>query len=335
LTVRIPTTTARARLSPPTAVLPHPFAHQLLERNLQHFFPDAALSALDQAPLHAAPDMSLVSGDDLAFNWFGTRYGLVRQPPLSVLERLLVDTIADVLKAPAFNGGRGDARGRARLEDRCVAAFVASGLAYDADTDSDDHVDTLTAAIDVVRRLAAIRHRNHRATTAVLISVPDADRESLMSVGDADEPDEPPASAPPLPYPVASRYIAHAAATIDGRQSCVTLNPHGVIHVFAHGVQVFSFSDGRWRLRGTGDKAVAWEREVGNRTLADRVLRAALDASEERRGGVRFVLHGGAVAIEHARATPSGKTPSSGPALDVSDRGEIAMYAGGRCVWTL
>jgi hypothetical protein len=326
------TSTALAHRSPPATAVHHPFAHHLLERILQHFFPDATLSALGRAPLHATADMSLVSEDHLAFNWFGTRYGMAREQPLSVLERLLVDTIANVLKGPAFNRSRGDARARARLEDRCVAAFVASGLAYDADTDSDDHLDTLTAAIEVVRRLTAIRHANRRATTAVLISVPDADCESLMSVSDADQA---PTAVPPLPYPIASRYIAHAAATIDGRQTCVALNPHGVIHVFAHGVQVFSFSDGRWRLRGTGDKAIAWEREVGDRALADRVLRAALDASEERRGGVCFLHHGGRVAIEDARATPPIDAPSAGTALIVSDSGEIAMFTNGRRVWTL
>src|SRR5262249_54224753 len=93
-----------------------------------------------------------------------------------------------------------------------------------------------------------------------------------------------------LPYPIAPRYTAHASATRDGTRVCLVLNASGNIHVFANGVQVFSFADGRWRLRGTGDKVVAWEHEVGNRPLAARLLRAAIASGEERCGSLFVVV---------------------------------------------
>jgi DNA integrity scanning protein DisA with diadenylate cyclase activity len=113
----------------------------------------------------------------------------------------------------------------------------------------------------------------------------------LVSVLDVDSAG---AGAPrTTPYPVASAHRAHARATLDGRGVCLVLTAHGSIQVFAHGVQVFSFEQGRWRLRNTGDKLVAWQQDVGSAELANRLLTTALDLSERHVGGMFVVLDDG------------------------------------------
>jgi DNA integrity scanning protein DisA with diadenylate cyclase activity len=352
------TSTALAYGRPAAPAVDPPFAHQLLERTLEHFFPDARLYALGRAPEHADADMALVSTGNLAFNWFGARYGFARERPLSVLERLLVETILDVLQdfAPADASVRGpdrSVRTRGWLEDRCVATFLASGLAYGS-ADMRDHVDTLAAAIEVVRHAAATTHENRRITTGALIAVPDERPRGrailvrrrpvryewplrgaktlyricdgfrtlavvdgygyLVSIADVDcgtAPDD------ALPYPIPSRYAAHAAATIDGRHACLVLNASGVIHLFANGVQVFSFCDGRWRLRALGEKVAVWEQVVGNRRLADRLLRAAIGLSEERLGCLLVVADD--LDSEDRLISASDRLdPPQGPSLNTS-----------------
>src|SRR5262249_24527770 len=140
---------------------------------------------------------ALVAGGHLTFNWFGVRYGLGREQPLSVLERLLVETIAVVLRERAtlfaWTGphppqpdrdlparAHHHARTHGWLEDRCVATFLAAGLVSDAPAADRRHIDTLSAAIEVARRAAATTHENRRITTGVLVAVSGSPARSRM-----------------------------------------------------------------------------------------------------------------------------------------------------------
>jgi DNA integrity scanning protein DisA with diadenylate cyclase activity len=133
---------------------------------------------------------------------------------------------------------------------------------------------TLHRLCDGVRTLATVDSCGH------LVSV--------LDVGSAGA-----SGAAATPYPVASGQRAHACATLDGRGVCLVLTANGSIQVFAHGVQVFSFEQGRWRLRNTGDKLIDWQQNVGDAALATRLLTTALDLSERRVGGMFVVLDDG------------------------------------------
>ncbi len=51
-----------------------------------------------------------------------------------------------------------------------------------------------------------------------------------------------------LPVPSPARYQTHSRATLCGGYVCMILTPNGEMKIFANGVQVFLFRDGRWRL---------------------------------------------------------------------------------------
>ena len=93
-----------------------------------------------------------------------------------------------------------------------------------------------------------------------------------------------------LPVPTTGLYNAHCRATLCGGHTCLVLTPNGEIKVFAQGVQVFNFIDGRWRLTDAVEKYQLWEEAIGDSKLADRLYRVALNLAEERRGGLFVVL---------------------------------------------
>jgi hypothetical protein len=68
------------------------------------------------------------------------------------------------------------------------------------------------------------------------------------------------------------------------------LTPNGEMKIFAEGVQVFQFLDGRWRLTDAQRKYGLWTKSVGNVELAERLFGAALNLAEDRRGGLFVVL---------------------------------------------
>ena len=102
----------------------------------------------------------------------------------------------------------------------------------------------------------------------------------------------------PLPVPTIDRYAAHSRATLCGGHACLVLTPNGEIKVFADGMQVFSFLDGRWRLTDAREKYAAWRRALGKEQAAERLFRVALNLAEERRGAL-FVILGESVTAEH------------------------------------
>ncbi len=92
-----------------------------------------------------------------------------------------------------------------------------------------------------------------------------------------------------LPAPSAARYWAHCLATLADGHTCLVLTPNGEIKVFAGGVQVLHFLEGRWRVSDVREKYHTFRRAIGDPKLADKLFSAALDLAENRRGGL-FVL---------------------------------------------
>jgi len=93
-----------------------------------------------------------------------------------------------------------------------------------------------------------------------------------------------------LSVPAPRRYEAHARATLCGGHICMILTPNGEMKIFANGVQVFHFWDGRWRVTDVQRKYELWTEAVGNFPLAERLFGAALNLAEDRRGGLLVVL---------------------------------------------
>lgn len=93
-----------------------------------------------------------------------------------------------------------------------------------------------------------------------------------------------------LPVPSPSRYQGHSRATLCGGHICLVLSPNGEIKVFAQGVEVFNFLDGRWRLTDVLFKYSAWQQALGGTKLAERLFTVALNLAENRRGGLFVVL---------------------------------------------
>jgi hypothetical protein len=93
-----------------------------------------------------------------------------------------------------------------------------------------------------------------------------------------------------LAVPAPARYQTHSRATLCGGHVCMILTPNGEMKIFADGVQVFRFWDGRWRLTDAERKYTLWTEAIGNLELADRLFVAALNLAEDRRGGLLVVL---------------------------------------------
>jgi hypothetical protein len=66
-----------------------------------------------------------------------------------------------------------------------------------------------------------------------------------------------------LPVPPPARYETHARATLCGGHVCMILTPNGEMKIFADGVQVFQFLDGRWRLTDAQRKYDLWTEAIG------------------------------------------------------------------------
>src|SRR5216683_2259352 len=93
-----------------------------------------------------------------------------------------------------------------------------------------------------------------------------------------------------LTVPSPARYQTHSRATLCGGHVCMILTPNGEMKIFANGVQVFHFLDGRWRLTDAERKYTLWTEAVGNVDLAQRLFSAALNLADDRRGGLLVVL---------------------------------------------
>ena len=93
-----------------------------------------------------------------------------------------------------------------------------------------------------------------------------------------------------LPVPPPARNKTHARATLCDGHVCMILTPNGEMKIFADGVQVFHFLDGRWRLTDAQRKYDLWTEAIRNPQLAERLFTTALNLVEDRRGGLLVVL---------------------------------------------
>ena len=94
----------------------------------------------------------------------------------------------------------------------------------------------------------------------------------------------------PLPAPTSTRYAEHCRATLCGGHVCLVLSPSGEIKVYADGVPVFRFLDGKWRLVDARHRYEMWKNAIGNTELAERLFAVALNLTESRRGALFVVL---------------------------------------------
>ena len=94
----------------------------------------------------------------------------------------------------------------------------------------------------------------------------------------------------PLAVPTSTRYSDHCRATLCGGHICLILSPNGEIKVYADGVPVFRFLEGRWRLVDARYRYDIWKQAVGNPRLAELLFTAALNLTESRRGALFVVL---------------------------------------------
>src|SRR5215471_7221393 len=119
----------------------------------------------------------------------------------------------------------------------------------------------------------------------------------------------------PVPVPGPARYAAHSRATLCGGHICLILTATGEMKIFADGVQVLRFLDGRWRITDAVAKYCLWQQGLRNSTLAERLFVTALNLAEERRGGLLVVLDDPRAAgrlLSHSDLLSS--TPSPHPA---------------------
>src|SRR4051812_44921621 len=152
-----------------------PLSHQILQRMLEHFFPDAQLLALRGAAADGCLDMALLLDGYIAFNWFGTRYGFERTTPFSPLERLLIETILIVVfdrvaPAPGVSAVR-SLRLQGWTKVRCAPPFLATAFPSAPAADPPGRIEPLPGVIEVRRRAAAPPPENRRITTGALVSL--------------------------------------------------------------------------------------------------------------------------------------------------------------------
>jgi len=219
-------------------------------------------------------------------------------------------------------------------EDRYISAFL-DHTPYLNEDEVPDHRDVVASAIEVLRESSLLTYENRRISTGVLLTGRESDpfhadpdapagalqyTSSLIAIksfhrlcdglktvflvdGDGrlvdlvDMQEYARAHDPaPLPAPSAARYYAHSLATLEGGHICLVLTPNGEIKVFAGGVQVFNFLEGRWHLTDIVEKYREFQRAVGDVALAERLFTAALNLAEHRRGGLFVILDHSAAA---------------------------------------
>src|SRR5262245_12361457 len=140
----------------------------------------------------------------------------------------------------------------------------------------------------------------------------------------------------PQPSPSPARYAAHSRATLCGGHICLILTSTGEMKIFADGVQVFRFLDGRWRITDALEKYRLWQQSLHNATLADILFVTALNLAEDRRGGLLVVLDDPNAAgrlISHSDLLLS--TPSPHPAPGHASKDQFHYLLRDKCVLTL
>jgi hypothetical protein len=222
---------------------------------------------------------------------------------------------------------------RGAIEDRYIGAFLAGEYPL---TQSEGRADKIATAIEVLRVAALSSYENRAISSGALLLDFDEDPVSSMRpsrpgavpystaltgiksfyrlcdglntvflvsrvglVLDIVEIQRWAADrrTPGLTVPIALPYAAHARATGGGRDICIVLSPSHEIKVFAEGVQMFSFRNARWELLDIAAKYEMWVKAVGERHLAERLFRTALDLSDARSGALFVVLRHPGTAV--------------------------------------
>ena len=213
-------------------------------------------------------------------------------------------------------------------EDRYVSAFLHHSL-YLNEEDSPARRDVVADAIEVLRESSLITYENRRISTGVIVmgAEPDPDRTSpnlprfatpytsslvsiksfhrlcdglhtvflvnpegmLVELVDVEQFSGV-SHAKHTPVPSPARYRPHSLATVHGGHICLVLTPNGEIKIFAGGVQVFHFLEGRWHLTDIREKYHQFHQAIGRADFAERLFTAALNLAENRRGGLFVVL---------------------------------------------
>ncbi len=238
---------------------------------------------------------------------------------LSARYQLITD---EALAAQSFQLFRG------LPEDRFVSAFLDPGPHSSAEAIA-GLPDRIADAIEVLRTSSMSTYENSRISTGVLLfgSLPEpchappqtpvnalryshqlttirsfhrlgdglrtlalVDKDGLLAeLIDVREWAEPYRDMP-LVVPPATKYAAHARATLCGGHVCLVLSPNGEIKIFSDGVPVFRFIDGKWRLVDARHRYAMWQNAIGNDELAERLFSVALNLTESRRGALFAVL---------------------------------------------
>jgi len=140
----------------------------------------------------------------------------------------------------------------------------------------------------------------------------------------------------PVPVPSPARYAAHSRATLCGGHLCLILTATGEMKIFADGVQVLRFLDGRWRITNAVEKYRRWQQGLRNAPFADLLFVTAMNLAEERRGGLLVVLddpHAVSRLISHSDLLSS--TPSPHPAPGHASKDQFHYLLRDKCVLTL
>ena len=140
----------------------------------------------------------------------------------------------------------------------------------------------------------------------------------------------------PVPVPSPARYAAHSRATLCGGHICLILTATGEMKIFADGVQVFRFLDGRWRITNALEKYGLWQQGLRNAPFADHLFVTALNLAEERRGGLLVVLDDPRAAgrlLSHSDLLSS--TPSQHPAPGHASKDQFHYLLRDKCVLNL
>jgi len=140
----------------------------------------------------------------------------------------------------------------------------------------------------------------------------------------------------PVPVPSPARYAAHSRATLCGGHICLILTSTGEMKIFADGVQVFRFLDGRWRITDAAAKYRLWQQSLRNATLAELLFITALNLAEDRRGGLLVVLDDARAAgrlMSHSDLLTS--TPRQQPAPGHASKDQFHYLLRDKCVVNL
>jgi hypothetical protein len=251
-------------------------------------------------------------------------------------------------------------------EDPYVSAFLDPALNVDKET-APATSGVLTNAIEVMRESSLLTYENRRISTGVILTrhgngtCPAPPRDALpytnalvgiksfhrlcdglqtaflvdetgrlVDLVDIRQFAQESGDGEP-PAPSAARYRFHCIATLHHGNICLVLTPNGEIKIFAGGVQVFHFMEGRWRLTDTAEKYREFRGFIGDEALAERLFTAALNLAEHRRGGLFVILDDAEDAAE--LVMPEDLLESSRP--EDSNKGQIHYLLRSKCVLDL